>query len=133
MTILAAVLDLQDKANQLGDVREAPDYPPESANQFPFVLCYPDTGTVELQSQGWAKFFHTLVVELHCSRQSIKTAIDQILSFVENFPDKLIDDPTLSSSVSETVSIDYTFAAMRYNDIDTIGVRFRIQVKLHSV
>jgi hypothetical protein len=132
MALRDAITALQVKALTLSGMRGAPTDPPESINQFPFSICYDKSGSLQLESAGWALDMATIVCEIHCSRQSLPTAIAQAMSFREPFYRLLIADPTIASTVLEVRAVRYTFGYLDWGAVKDahIGYQFQIDVKL---
>lgn len=122
---------IQAIARGLPGVKEAPDYMPESINQFPFALSYYRQGNTTAMA-GWRKGLHTLFLEVHISRQVLPAALRSAMPFYEKVIDALIDDPTLNGTVSTIVwPVNHTFGWLSYGGTDNahIGWRFEITVK----
>lgn len=135
MSFVAAVQALQAHALSLSGVMEAPTYPPESINQFPFAVAYPANGRILGVSAQFRRELHTVFVEFHCARTILPTAVEQAITYLTGFPPLLTADPTLGGAV-QTVLMDadqpitYEFGRLNWNGIDTIGIRFRVTLKL---
>ena len=130
-TLQDAIEAIQDVALTLSGVKEAPDYPTEAMNQFPFVVTYAASGTWERESD-WKKGLHTIFAEIHVSRELLPRAIAQTMPYAETFPNALLNDPTLNGTVDTIVGeIRYTFGRLSLggNQDEHIGFRFEIQVK----
>lgn len=133
MTLPNAIKDMQSKVSALVGMHSAPSYPPESANDFPFAVTYPRTGELALKSAGFAKFFHTLVTEIHVSTQpGLAAAMENAIPFAERLASSLLNDPTLSSSVDEVRGVRYTFGKLEWNSVQTLGYRFEVDIKCES-
>jgi hypothetical protein len=130
MTLVAAVTAVQTVARGLTGIKQAPTNAPESSAMFPFAVCYARTGTETPQSKGWSVSLHTLVCELHCSRQILPLAIAQALPLYEAFAAAILADPTLGGAVQATNQLRYTFGVMEYGGVPTIGYRVELDVKL---
>jgi len=129
MTITTAIANIQSKLGALG-VKVAPSTVPEAANVFPFGVSYLSTGHLDLESAGWGRNFHTIFSEIHVSRNLLGPAINTAMSYIEPFFLSLIADPTLGSTVSNLVDVRYKFGRLEWGGVETIGVRFEIDVKI---
>lgn len=122
---------IQSIARALPGVKEAPDYMPESLNQFPFALSYYRQGNTTAMA-GWRKGLHVFFMEVHIARQVLPMALKMAMPFYEKVIDALIDDPTLGGTVSTIVwPVNHTFGWLSYGGTDNahIGWRFEITVK----
>ncbi len=137
MSLSGAIARLQYHAGSLSGIKEAPAAPPESANEFPFAVAYPARGNW-FNPAGWAKGLHTIFVEIHCARGILPTAVTQALAYVESFPNAVMNDPTLNSTVDTIIlseedgGIPYTFGRLEWGGVQTIGMRFEVTVKIQS-
>lgn len=130
MTLPTAITNLVTLVGSISGVKQATSQVPESANAFPFAIVYPGSGNLEPQNYGWGKFFHVLVVDYYANRSNLPTAIGLIPTFVEALAAKLIADPSLSGAISEMTGIRYTFQSTMYGEIETIGCKVEISVKI---
>ena len=130
MTVEAAILNLQAKLLALSGMKAAPDAPPEGAGAFPFAVSYERTGTLAMRSAGFADDLATIWCEIHVSRQILPIAIGTAMAFRDPFLKAIIADPTLGGSVSTVNAVRRTFGALKWADIDTIGYRFEVDVKV---
>ena len=130
MTIEAAIAHLQGIAGDLTGMREAPAAPPESANQFPFAICYERTGETELSTVDSVDDTATIFLEIHVARQLLPAAITTAMTFRDPFLEAVYADLSLGGSVSICTGVRRTFLAMIYAGVETIGYRFEIDVIL---
>ncbi len=134
MTLIAAIARLQVHAGSLSGVKYAPAYPPESADAYPFAIAYPESGVFQRMTD-WDKGLHTIVVEIHVNPANLPTAVAAALPYIEAYPALLLADPTLAGAVqtiqaSEEAPLTYKFGRMSYAGVDTIGVQFKVTVKI---
>jgi hypothetical protein len=129
-----AIARVQAVALGLSGVKEAPQYAPESINQYPFALSYFQTGETTFEA-GWMKAVYTLSCELHFSRQSLPTAIQKAAPYHNLMLAALQSDPTLNGTVDTIISpVAVSFGFLEYNGAATsIGWRFLITVKQETV
>ena len=77
--------------------------------------------------------FHTITVEIHESRKSLPFAVRRLMQYVEAFPAKIFDDPSLGSNVSTVGDISYSMEARDLGGVDTLALIFNIEgVKILS-
>ncbi|MCZ2078370.1 MAG: hypothetical protein LC130_25645 [Bryobacterales bacterium] len=131
-TLRAAITQLQVHALASG-AQEAPVDPPEGNAGFPFSVCYPGSGTIKSETYNVRRDLASVVLDYHINRQNLPTDVEAVESFLEAFPDLLINDPTLGGAV-DTIRFDegisYQFGEMEYAGVPTVGLRFTIPVKL---
>lgn len=134
-----AIEAIQDAALTVSGIRAAPDYAPNNMSHYPFVVAYPDSGVYTGDTgAGTIRGIHNVKVELHVSANDMPQALKQIDKYVEAIPKKIMDDPTLSGTVStiggdDVEPIVYQYAAFEYAGVKTIGIEFTIQnIKIRS-
>ena len=136
MTIQTAIAHIQGLAEGLPGIRQAPDFPPEQMNVFPFAVCYPAAGEFQAGPMGLMKGLHNLVVEIHVARKDLPRDVETALPFGEALAAAVMDDPTLGGTV-DTVRADegisYTFGALAWGGQETVGWRLTIPVKIQTV
>ena len=133
MGLQSAIEAIQDVCLAVSGVRAAPDYPPESANAFPFVACYPVSGSFVGGPMGAMKALHGIAVEVHVARRDLPNDVQTIIGYGETIAAALLNAPTLASTV-DTIRADegisYTFGGMQWGDTQTIGYRLVVPVKI---
>lgn len=136
MSLTGAITQLQAHALSLSGVKDAPTYPPESIDIFPFAVAYLAEGNWSRMTD-FKKGIHTIFVEFHCNRGILPTAIQQATGFVDSFPNKILNEPTLCGEV-DTILMDagqpvkYQFGKLDWGNEEHVGVRFIIQFKINS-
>lgn len=126
-----AINRIQAIARGLDGVKQAPDYVPESMNQFPFAITYYRQGETTAMT-GWRKGLHTVHCEIHVARQILPNALKQAMPFYDAMLAGLEADPTLGGTVSTIVwPVTHTFGWMEYGGQNnlTIGWRFAVTFK----
>jgi hypothetical protein len=117
-------------------VKAAPATPPENlSGEFPFSVCYPSEGTWTEAVQGMKEALHFIVIELHLQRGALPYDVAAALNFADSVPNALFS--ALSTRFSGTINtfgrIRYTFGAMEWGGIKTIGWRWTLEdVKIQS-
>ncbi len=131
MTLEAAIANLQSKALALSGMKAAPTDPPEASSVYPFAVSYENTGSLELESFGFANDRAVIFTEFHVSRQMLPLAIKTALSLRDPFLKAIMADPTLGGAVSTVVSpVLRAFGRLEWADTPTIGYRFMTTVKI---
>lgn len=129
-SVTEAIAQIQTWVGGLTGIVEAPESPPESANQYPFAVTYADTGTFTLNTKGWGTGLHTITTEIHFNRQSLPAAIAKALPYLEQYLDLIIADPRMNGTVDTTLEINYEFGQLEYAGTKTIGWLFHVRVKI---
>lgn len=135
MTIEAAIADLQSKALALAGMKQAPAAPVEAMLQFPFSIAYERSGATRVEGPTWGHDLATIVVEFHVGRQILPKAIEQAMALRDPFLKAIIADPNLGGAISAFnneggPAIRRQFGRLQWGDIETIGYRFEIDVKV---
>lgn len=126
-----AIARIQAIARGLAGVQEAPDYVPESINQFPFAATYYRQGNTTLMA-GWRKGLHSVFCEIHVARQILPSAIRTAMPYYSLMMAALENDPTLGGTVSTIISpVSHTFGWLEWGAAENknIGWRFEISFK----
>jgi len=121
----------------LRGIREAPDYAPEEIGNYPFALAYPGGGVMDFGPANDRKGLHTLTLELHIARKDLSNDVKKAAPFVDSIPNllmyKLQNDNQWNGTISTFQRISYTFGSLGWNQIETFGVRFRVEeVKIQT-
>jgi len=130
MTIELAIANLQTKALSLSGMKSAPTNPPEANVSFPFAVSYERTGRFLSHGSGFGDELVTIFTEIHVARTMLQTAIVQAMAFRDPFLKLLLADPTLGGTVSTTNEIRWTFGALVWAGVETIGYRLEIDLKV---
>jgi hypothetical protein len=132
--LLAAILAVQDIIGAIPGIRNAPDYPPDALNAFPFAVCYVSSGTWQFGPADDRKGLHTITLQVHWARKDLARDVAKAMVLAETIPDALLRNPTLAGTVDTIVQpIAYTFGPLAWGGVDTIGFDFKIPVKIQTV
>lgn len=128
MSVVGAITRLQAIAGGLSGVKEAPTYPPEAANQFPFSVSYvpPSAGSWHVESAGFSHLLVTLVTEIHVARTNLPKDMATALPYGELFLQALLNDQTLSGAVDTIAAVGVEYGRMEWGGVETIGWRFTL-------
>lgn len=136
-SLKGAVQEIQKAVRERVDgVRHAPQYPPEQPNDFPFVVVYPATGTIEWESRNHRIDRYDMIIELHVSRQDLPTEFAEAVSYAEAIPTALKDAEAAGdfTNIDTYGDMTLTFSAMAWGSAETVGFRWTwLQVTLHQV
>ncbi len=132
-----AVVYIQGIAGALSGMREAPPDARASMNAYPFAISYPARGTYDIRPAGASTGIHRIATEIHMAAEGdLATALKHLQSFLDDFTNDVLDDPTLGGNVTTIVSgedgppIGYTLVSGFYNGVKTIALRFETTVKI---
>ena len=136
--LLDAIGEIIDEIKTISGIRSAPDEPPESTDLFPFVVVYPDYGIYEYGMPiGYERALHNIAIELHVARKDLPRNYSTVMNLIDEIPMELgkLLKASGFSNLSTWESIEYTFQAMSYGGVETLGVRYiingvKIQVEL---
>jgi hypothetical protein len=132
LQIIQAVMDL---VGAVGGIKEAPDYPPEQLNSFPFAVAFPSEGTHKIAVPGERMFLGNIILELHVSRVDLPNAVMESIGFGDTIPAALFAYSTsntsplnlpLKGTCDTFESIAQTFGELNWGDTQTLGYRFTI-------
>lgn len=129
MGIYEGIQEIQVLMRELPGVRAAPNEPPDQLTAFPFVVCYVDTGVFRVNTPEDLRGLHNLIIEIHVAYQSLPVAYAQAIRFIEAVPRKLMEglrDNRLPS-LDTFGEISYTFRALAWGGVATLGCQFVIQ------
>lgn len=133
MGLQSAIDAIQDIMLTISAIREAPDEPPEAINVYPFAVCFAGSGEWHQEPAGMKKGLHTITLQVHWARKDLPRDIQKAMALVETIPNEIMDDPTLATTVDTIIDpITYTFGALSWGGVDTIGFDFKIRVKIQS-
>ena len=133
MGLQAAIDAIQDLMLTISAIREAPDEPPDTINVYPFAVCFASSGAWTPQSAAWKKGLHTITLQVHWARKDLARDVTKAMALVETIPNLLCNNPTLAGTVDTIVyPLTYTFGALSWGGVDTIGFDFKIPVKIQS-
>jgi len=135
-TLQAAITQIQALSAAVSGVRPnaAPDEPPDQISHFPFVACFPESGSYEGGNPaGQMRGLHNIVVELHVARQDVQRGYREAMRFAKSLPNAWL--AALGTASLNTIStfgtIRYQFGALDWgvgeNATQTMGFRFVIE------
>ncbi len=134
MAIRDVIIKLQAHALAAG-AKQAPTDPTETTIDWPFSVCLPGSSTITQGAGGTAKDLISFELSLHVNRVDLPVDVKAVEAFYDAFKGLLVGDPTLGGTVN-TIRYDegikMEFGAMKWADIDTVGMRFTIPVKMES-
>lgn len=100
---------------------------PDTLSDLPAAILYPFEGTMEANAAG-GRSFHTVVVEIHHSRQVLPQAITEAVVW----PDAVYAELKAATDLHIIWPYKYRAAGLQYGNETHYGVRFEIQVKVNE-
>lgn len=127
-----AIKALQGVVRDVAGIRNAPDYPEDGMNIFPYAVAYPVSGRFE-PSAGYYTVLHNIVIELHFARKNLPQDVEQALIYAESIPAAIMKDVQLGGKIQTISGITYVFGPLEWGGLDTIGYRWTLtDVKLQG-
>lgn len=135
-TLVAAIAAIQDVADAMTGIRDAPDYPPDALNIFPISVCYGVRGTAGgLGGCTSAEYHDTIYCEIHVPRKDLARDVAMLMPYVETFTNDLLEDVTVGSNIPEGIvpPIDWEVLERTFDAagglVKTLVLRFTIRIK----
>jgi hypothetical protein len=123
MSLLALVQAVQDAILTVNGIRNAPDYPPDQVNVFPYVITYIDGGKWNRSNGSRYDVKAKIAVELHIGRTDLPRNVATAMGFVESIPKAVLGYATISNGyVFE--DCEFSFGPLGWGDTDTIGFKW---------
>jgi hypothetical protein len=134
MELKEALAEFISELQDIAGLRRVPTEPPESNDQFPFLVLYPITGRYRTGPPGLMVGLHDVNAELHIVRKDdLAREFAQVMNLIDEIPKKLYQGILDSSKFtdftfggSDEEGIAYTFGPLSWAGVDTIGVTFTI-------
>ncbi len=127
-----AIEALQKTVSRVAGIKQAPEYPPENINDFPFAICYARDGSWDWDSFGSVRCVANVVLEVHVARKDLPYDIERAMVFSDSVPEAILADDTLSNCGYELRDeLTWTFGPMRWGaqTENTVGFRWVIAVE----
>jgi hypothetical protein len=128
-TLQEAISQIQAEVKGISGIREAPETPPESINQFPFAICFARTGEYRIGPAQVMTGLHTIVLELHVARKDLTRDVPTAMKYAKSIPLTIMEalfEGTLTA-ISTLERIRYEFGPLNWGATETIGFRFYIE------
>ena len=128
-----ALLEIVREIKNVRDIRRVPDTPPESNDQFPFVVVYPASGVFQKESAGWSIALHNINIELHVARKDLPRDFTKIVTLYDRLPNQLESglENSRFTAITTWGNISYEFGTLQWAGVETLGVVYTMnQVKL---
>ena len=116
----------------LPGIENAPDYPPEKAGEFPFVITWVRDGECKWTASGFVTNLPNVVVQIHWAFKNFATTTEAAYPFLELTLKALFNDVQMSTTISAgsiQTPITYSFGFLGYFGTATLGWEFVIPIK----
>lgn len=133
MDITSAIADIQAKWLSISGIRAAPDFPTAATNVYPCAMTYDYQGELqvdEMNADIWGQQTGLIVSNLLVSDTDMPRDIETITSYREAFLRKVLNDPTLSSTVKIVKRIRWTSGELTWGGVKHFSYRYEIEVEL---
>ena len=123
-----ACIEIVEEIQTISGIRSAPEVPPESTDLFPFVVTYPGAGNYHQGPFKVMTALHNITVELHVEKKDLPRNFGTVMDLIDVIPYELMKLHNASgfSTISTFGDIEYSFGALSWGDVETIGVRYTI-------
>jgi hypothetical protein len=111
----------------VGGISQAPTYPAEKLETFPFVVVYVDRGIWQFGANPLKTGLHNVAVELHINRKDLPIDTAKAMVFSDSVPNALLKNPTLNGKCSTFGRISYQFGLLNWGESQTMGFRWVIE------
>lgn len=121
-TLTSVCLVMQQAAAGVTGINFAPDYPPESASDFPFVATMPNTLTLRLNTTEDFRTLWSITQELHMAQQDLPVDAELLIAYAESIPNAVI-----KALKAASIAFDYadgSFGALKWGAIPTRGFQW---------
>ena len=118
-TLAGLLGHVQDAVAALTGVKFAPEYPPENASDFPFVVVYPDVFEAWVNTPDDYRMLYDVRVELHIARKDLPSDVATLLPYAESGPKAIIG--ALVDNAYAFERLDGSFGALAWQEQTTIG------------
>lgn len=125
---LETVIDLvRAHVENLDGLERVYDDPPESLSEYPCAIVYVLRGNYEANAAG-GRSFHTVVTEIHHSRQVLPEAMDA----AKVWPDRMFAELKAATDLHIIWPMPYLAGGLQYGSETHYGVRFELQCKVNE-
>jgi hypothetical protein len=136
MAVQSAIAEIQNVVGALTGIQDAPDYPPDQINAFPFAVCYARSGTHDIGPPELKTSLHNIVIEIHTSRQDLPFSVESVVGYIDSVPNALfakLQSATPFTAFETWGATRYEFGPLDWGGVPTIGIRFTLeQVKIQT-
>jgi hypothetical protein len=125
-----AISELQSLALECNGIRNAPDYPVESAGSLPLVITHLVAGEATADNASTARLLNTVNVDFHFARVNIKDCYQRIDTLVPEYLKLLCGHPTLNGKIDTIIfPVSFAVSPAQWDNVITQMVSFTVQLK----
>lgn len=124
--ILDAADNIQTKALALTGMKEAPNSPPSSMNQFPFTVTYA-AGSEFIGQSGWLRDIGKVVTEIHLANINLKVDYRTAVPYGRLLAKSIWNDPTLGNTCDTVITCVGTFGYLSWGTAKDVHIGWRIE------
>lgn len=124
--ILDAADNIQAKAANLSGMKEAPNSPPSSINQFPFTVTYAAKSEF-VGEAGWLRDLVTVVTEIHLANVNLKVDYRIAVPYGRLLAKAIWNDPTLGGNCDTVITVTGTFGFLSWEKVENAHIGWRIE------
>lgn len=131
--ITTTIVAIQDLVGTLTPaIAYNPDVPPEVSLVYPFVVCFPASGDVNFQSDGWMTVPVTYYVDFHASRTYLPAEVQKVWEYIFPFARLLRANIQLAGADTELQEATWQFGEVPYAGVTDVGFRFQLSIKYND-
>lgn len=125
---------LQRCDDNIKELKRVPTEPPETTEDFPFLVGYPGPGVYLSGPPGVLKGLHGVIFELHIKRRDLAESYEDVIALVDRIPWEIYDGLpyTYLSTLTDTGIESSGVIPMSWGDVPTLGVRYTVNIKVES-
>lgn len=127
-----AIAKLQDHvlACTTVTVRNAPDYPVDSATMLPLAISHLIEGSGQADTADQTRLLLTANVDVHFARNILKDAYQKIDKIAVEYIQRLAGDPTLGGTVDTIIfPVTFTVTPTQWDAVATQMISFTVNFK----
>lgn len=125
-----AIKQVQKYVGAHAGIKKAPANPPQDLSDFPFSLCYAQSGAWESKFAGDKSGLHNLVLEIHVA-DKLPGAFEEVMKYSDSIPNllysKFLNDNHWNNTIATFQRITYTFGKLDWGTAPTVGFRFVVE------
>ena len=127
------ITELTTVLGAMTGVKQAPEHPPESLPDFPFIVSYYVRGSFDYSATGLVIGLHTVHADVHLGRVSLPHDEEFARPFILRGLTAIAGNLKMNSTCEHCYLTEYEYGEIGYAGKETIGVRYICQVKIkHS-
>jgi len=131
-TLQQAIKNGQDLIYAIGGIKKAPEFPPQTINQFPFSVAHEGPGVWEMLPGEQKRGLQSIVFEIHNIRgKNLTKEIEKIHVYSDLIPNALIKGlykDRWGGTISTFAQISTSgIAQLDWQGDPTVGIRFIVE------